>query len=266
MKTSYMHYADKYLLNPTNPITLNLIGAGGIGCRMLTELARINHSLVTLGHPGLQVTLFDEDLVTTANQGRQLFADAEVGLHKAVALINRTNRFFGTNWKAVSCAYSKQNLRYLPDKGKANMYISCVDTAGARFGIAEILENFSIQDTIERSRPLYWMDLGNARYTGQGILSTIGEITQPESKLYTTVPILPFVTDEFREQLEAQIDNNEPSCSLAEALEKQDLFINGALAMLGGSLLWSLFREGMTANRGFFLNLSDLRSTPIAVG
>jgi len=29
--------------------------------------------------------------------------------------------------------------------------------------------------------------------------------------------------------------------------------------------LWDLFREGMTANRGFFLNLKDFRSQPIWV-
>jgi hypothetical protein len=40
--------------------------------------------------------------------------------------------------------------------------------------------------------------------------------------------------------LEAQDDSNEPSCSLAEALEKQDLFINSTLANMAASLLWNL--------------------------
>jgi len=110
------------------------------------------------------------------------------------------------------------------------------------------------------------MDMGNAQKRGQVILSTIGAIQQPESKIYRTVNYLPAVTEEFREQLEVQSDSNEPSCSLAEALEKQDLFINPALADLGGSLLWNLFRNGMTAYRGFFLNLADFRSVPITVG
>ncbi|TCN55420.1 hypothetical protein [Flavobacterium circumlabens] len=43
-----IHCTDNYLINPTNPINLNLIGAGGTGSRMLPELARMNHSLVAL--------------------------------------------------------------------------------------------------------------------------------------------------------------------------------------------------------------------------
>lgn len=261
-----MHYTHNYLINPTNPVTVNLIGAGGTGSRMLTEIARMNHSLIALGHAGLQVNLFDDDVITKANQGRQLFADAEVGLPKAVALINRINRFFGTNWKAVTEQFSTSNLKSLPSLGRANLYISCVDTARARFDIADFLLNCSENSDFERTKSLYWLDIGNAQNTGQAILSTIREIQQPDSKLYRTVPSLPMVTDEFRELLQMQNDNNEPSCSLAEALEKQDLFINSTLASMGASLLWKLFREGMTPQRGFFLNLASLHAVPIAVG
>ena len=83
---------------------------------------------------------------------------------------------------------------------------------------------------------------------------------------FRTVDTLPMVTDEFRDLLEnSELTDNTPSCSLAEALTKQDLFINSALANLGSSLLWQLFREGMLSNRGFFLNLHEFRSTPIKV-
>ena len=85
-------------------------------------------------------------------------------------------------------------------------------------------------------------------------------------KKFKTVEALPMVTDEFRELLEtAVLTDNTPSSSLAEALTKQDLFINSALASLGASLLWQLFREGMLTNRGFFLNLQDFRTQPIKV-
>lgn len=261
-----IHYTDNYLINPTNPIAVNLIGAGGTGSRMLTELGRMNHSLIALGHAGLQVNLFDDDVVTQANQGRQLFADAEVGLYKSVALINRTNRFFGTNWKAVTEQFSTTNLKSLPNRGKANIYITCVDTVLARFNIATCLKNCTRNGNFQRTKSLYWLDIGNARNTGQVILSTVGEIKQPNSNLYRTVSNLPMVTDEFKELLGVQTDNKEPSCSLAEALEKQDLFINATLASMGASLLWKLFSEGMTTHRGFFLNLGNFKSEPILVG
>ena len=261
-----IHYTDNYLINPTNPITVNLIGAGGTGSNMLMALAKMKHSLIALGHSGLQINLFDDDIVTTANQGRQLFADAELGLPKADALINRTNRFFGTNWKTVTEQFSTTNLKSLPNQGKANIFISCVDNASARFDIANALEKFTEHNNWERNKSLYWLDIGNAQHTGQVILSTIGNIQQPHSKLYKTVSNLPYVTDEFRELLQSQEDKNQPSCSLADALEKQDLFINSTLANMGASLLWKLFRDGMTQHRGFFLNLSEFRSQPILVG
>lgn len=259
-----MHITDKYLLNPTNPLTVNLIGAGGTGSQLLTALARMNHALTVLGHAGLQLTLYDDDLVTEANLGRQLFADSELGMYKAVALINRVNRFFGTNWKAITRKFEYGNLERLPERGLANLYISCVDTVAARFGIAKIFPDLDY-NKYTRSKPYYWMDMGNARYTGQVILATVDPIKQPESKLYRTVSVLPKITDEFKDLLEAETENNEPSCSLAEALEIQDLYINSAIANFGASLLWQLFREGMVENRGAFINLRTFTTQPLKV-
>ena len=95
-----VHFTDNYLLNPTNPISVNLIGAGGTGSKVLTALMEINESLIALGHAGLQVRVWDDDVITSANLGRQRFAESETGLYKSVALINRCNRWAGTNWKA----------------------------------------------------------------------------------------------------------------------------------------------------------------------
>ncbi|MBS1737989.1 MAG: hypothetical protein JSS98_15505, partial [Bacteroidetes bacterium] len=135
----------------------------------------------------------------------------------------------------------------------------------ARFEIASILVKHGKQQHY-RNRPLYWMDFGNSKNTGQVILSTVGAIKQAASKKFRTVDRLPFVTVEFKDLLQ-QADQNDdtPSCSLAEALTKQDLFINSSLANLGASLLWQLFREGMITNRGFFLNLTEFRAQPLKV-
>lgn len=266
MKTgkTKMHFTDPYLISPTNPITVNVIGAGGTGSKVLTALMEMNHSLVSLGHAGLWVRLWDDDIITNANLGRQRFAPFEVGLYKSVALINRANRFTGTNWKAENVKFERDNFGKLASNAKATIYITCTDSARSRFEIADILKNSNQRH--HRDDPKYWMDFGNSQHTGQVILSTVGDITQPKSEKFETVESLPFVTEEFGELLqEYETKDDTPSCSLAEALEKQDLFINSALAQMGCSLLWSLFREGMTANRGFFLNLKDFRSQPIPV-
>lgn len=36
-----VHFTDSYLLNPTNPISVNVIGAGGTGSKVLTALLEI---------------------------------------------------------------------------------------------------------------------------------------------------------------------------------------------------------------------------------
>lgn len=259
-----VHFTDNALINPTNPVTVNLIGAGGTGSQVLTALARMNHALTKLNHAGLSVRLWDDDVITEANLGRQLFAECELGLYKSVALINRTNRFFGTNWKTETQKFQKDDLAKLQSNMKSEIYISCVDSVKSRFDIAEILNELKIDKGYYRNQCKYWMDFGNSQFTGQVLLSTIGNIKQPNSEKYETVDNLPFITDEFGELLKiSEAEDNTPSCSLAEALEKQDLFINSSLAQMGSSLLWSLFRNGLTENRGFFLNLKNFHSKPI---
>ena len=259
-----VHIVQKELLQPYNPVTINLIGAGGTGGQLLTALARMNHALNALGHAGLFVRVFDNDLVDAANLGRQLFTTAELGQYKAVALINRINRFFGTNWKAEPIRYDKASLKDR-DLASATITLTCVDTVDARYEIAEILKHLADRYG-GRNRVLYWMDFGNSRSSGQVILSTLEKIKQPASELYRPVETLPLVTDEFKELLSrSEHTDNTPSCSLAEALTKQDLFINSALANCGASLIWQLFREGILFNRGFFLNLQDFRAQPLKI-
>jgi len=261
-----VHIVEKVLLNPYNPVTVNLIGAGGTGSQFLTALGRMNHALIALGHPGLMVRVFDDDKVEYANLGRQLFTTAELGLYKAVAVVNRINLFFGTNWKAITERYDTETITTNPELRMAEFTVSCVDTAQARFEIAELLTGFDKRVTYMRNRPLYWMDFGNSKDTGQVLLSTLTKIEQPESKKFEVVDSLPLVTDEFGELLkQSESTDDTPSCSLADAIGKQDLFFNSALANLGASLLWQMFREGMIFNRGFFLNLKEFRTTPIKV-
>lgn len=262
-----VHFTDSALIQATNPITVNLIGAGGTGSQVLTALARINHSLNELNHAGLDVRLWDDDTVETANLGRQLFAECELGMYKSVVLINRINRFFGTDWKAENRKFEKDIQGNIPKQASASITISCVDSVQARFGIAEILSELKENRRYYSHTPKYWLDFGNSQCTGQVILSTVGELRQPKSERFATVGNLPFVTAEFGDLLtQSEQSDDTPSCSLADALAKQDLFINATLAQMGCSLLWNLFRNGMTDTRGFFLNLKDFRAQPLKIG
>lgn len=258
-----VHFADSSLLNPTNPISVNLIGGGGTGSKVLTALMEMNHSLIELGHAGLQVCLWDDDIITNANLGRQRFAECEKGLYKSVALINRINRWAGTNWKAETQKFKKDSFGRFSEDAKATLTMTCVDNVQSRFEVAEILKDKDDYKSFS-NHPKYWIDFGNGKWIGQVLLSTVGDLGQPKSEKYEARSNLPFITEEFGELLkQSETEDDTPSCSLAEALAKQDLFINSTLAQMGCSLLWNLFRDGLTEDRGFFLNLKNFHSQAI---
>lgn len=254
-----IHYTESYLLTPVHPIEVNLIGAGGTGSQVLTSLARINCALLQLGHPGLHVTVIDSDIVTKSNLGRQLFSQAEVGLNKAVVLATRINRFFGFDWEAVRENYPYESC------STANITITCVDNVKARVQIGKFLRKYKkgTEGNTDRTKPYYWLDFGNTTDTGQVILGTINSVKQPKSSEYETVAKLKNV-DQLFDLSKVKDEDSGPSCSLAEALRKQDLFINSTIAQFGCNILWKLF-SGSIENHGAFLNLKTLKTNPINI-
>ncbi|RYY12153.1 MAG: PRTRC system ThiF family protein [Chitinophagaceae bacterium] len=251
-----IHHTDSYLLYPPHKVTVDLVGLGGTGSQVLTNLARINEALVALGHPGLHVRAWDHDIVSAANVGRQLFSPADIGSNKAVVLITRLNRFFGYDWQAEPQAYTGQK--------SSNITISCVDTAVARLMISMRIEGRKRQmSSNPTDRLMYWLDLGNLQHTGQVILGTLFPVKQPKNET-KVAPTMKTVTKKFNLK-KVKEENQGPSCSLAEALQKQDLFINSTLAQFGCNLIWKLIREGQIRYHGCYVNLETLSVNPIRI-
>ncbi|MCA6431321.1 MAG: PRTRC system ThiF family protein [Cytophagales bacterium] len=238
------HEAHPYVQNPIHKITIALIGAGGTGSRMLTHLAMMNQALVGLGHKGIFVVVYDDDKVSTSNIGRQVFSPADIGYPKAAVLVQRVNRFYGTNWD-----YSVTRVK---GAVPGNIIITCVDTKAAR----RIVDRSCHRNRGHEEDNLYWLDCGNSKTTGQVILSTKfkkqeGSILLSPSKLYNGI----FLGKE----------DNEPSCSVAEALAQQDLFINPTIALFASQLLYRLLTEGRIDYQGAFVNLESLAIRKIAI-
>lgn len=249
------HYVAPEILNPTHPVTVHLVGVGGTGSMILSELGRIDRGLRALGHPGLHVVAFDPDTVSDANVGRQLFAPCDIGCNKARLLVERVNRFYGLAWESISAEYRIPELRTLPQ-----ILITAVDTGKARQKIGSALKTRFPQKT--RKEPLYWLDAGNRAADGQVVLGCMGKIKQPTKDAVARVDT---IVDLFNlESLDAEQDQG-PSCSLAEALDRQDLFINRAMATFACDLLWKMFREGRLSIHGCFVNLASFRVNPLPV-
>lgn len=240
------------------------IGAGGTGSQVLTNLSRLDVTLRALNHPGLFLTVYDPDIVTEANIGRQLFGWLDIGLNKAQCLVTRINNFFGNDWAAIPDLYPVCPKDARRDN-MANITITCTDNVKSRIDLWKVLKAVPELDYTNNDTPIYWLDFGNSQSSGQVVLGTVPrKITQPESHLYETVSSLKVVTRLVRYSKVKDNDSG-PSCSLVEALEKQDLFINSTPAQLGCNLLWKMFRHGMIEHHGLYLNLSTMKVNPILI-
>lgn len=265
-----VHYTADYIINPAHPVTVNVIGCGGTGSQVLNSLARMHSALKALGHPGLYVRAVDPDRVTVANMGRQLFSPADVGAFKCVVLIGRINRYFGTDWEAAPELYQPNTS--VP---RANITISCVDTGLARYMIKQVIfAKPAVRNTYRHAidydnnpyhKPYYWMDFGNMNDRGQVVIGTVGTVKQPKSE-FKTVGALSTIDSLHPEILKDRKGEDQgPSCSLAEALQKQDLFINTNLANTGLAILWKMFRELKITYHGAYVNLDSMIVNPIKI-
>jgi len=217
-----------------------VVGSGGTGSAIASGLPYLHQAMIANGHPaGLQVTLLDGDVISPTNCVRQPFARCEVGLYKAVVLVNRLNVFWGLDWQAVPT-----NLEKGVRIDEAHIVIGCVDTRAARALIRNGTSDCSSVD--------YWLDIGNNADSGQFVLGEPLNETNRRSRmrLRTVAELYPEIAD-------AEQDNDGlPSCSAAEALERQEPFVNSTLAQHALALLARLFRYGNITYHGGFINLS----------
>lgn len=250
---STIHYLDRSLVSMPHQITVCVIGAGGNGSHVLTQLARMDHALKGLGREGLMVYCFDPDEVSPSNVGRQLFTSQEIGMNKAVSMINKINSAYCLNWVAVPKEFDFEF--------SANILIVCVDTLQFR---KDFYSSYSGKSNSREFENKYILDMGNLKDTGQAILSTPSVVKQPESE-HETVSYLPSLFERYPHLHEAQEDEDIPSCSMAEALAKQDLFINSTLSQYACRMLWGLLKDRFIQHAGVFVNnqTMETRAMPL---
>jgi len=227
-------------------INITLVGAGGSGSNCLDALCQLHHGLLAVGHEhGLSVTLYDSDTVDTPNVGRQRFTYCDIGNNKATTLINRYNLAYGLNWMSRPEHFNAESLEHrVPE-----LLITCVDTITTRVEIA----NYMRQYQHENSNNM-WLDFGNGRHTGQVIL---GHLMNNENRLPNVYDLYP--------ELENMEEDNEPSCSLAEAIQSQDLFVNRSIVDAGINILWQLLRNGEIDHHGVFINQKSSEVKPLKI-
>jgi len=247
------HILPSHLVS-RKPVRVLVVGAGGNGSAIVMGLPYLHQAMRVWGHPyGLEVTLMDGDSVSDTNCVRQPFSWSDVGQNKATVLINRINLFWGTSWSAEPISFSagtiQNNHHHMPD-----LVIGCVDTRGARSVIDQAV-------TKSTSTVTYWLDLGNNASSGQFVLGQPlnQRNRQKAGRLRTVSELYPEIAD-------SSIGEDPlPSCSAAEALQRQEPFINQTLAMSALAMLARLFHYGKLCHHGGFFNAATGQMTPLAV-
>jgi PRTRC genetic system ThiF family protein len=233
-------------------VHVHLAGVGGNGAQMAACLARLDIAMRALGHPhGLFVTAIDDDVVSEANVGRQMYSPADVGQLKAAVTIHRINLFYGLDWQCSPCKIEQYWERCRGGGQRvADVLVSCVDSKAARRAMHEYVSG--------NPRYHYWLDLGNREFDGQVVLGQPPSVTDPVR--------LPCVTELFPELLaDGEPEDALPSCSLRLSLASQGLFVNDFAVRYASQLLYELFSQGRLANQGAIFNTHSLQSRPIAI-
>lgn len=241
------HYVNKSIIDYSPSVIV--VGAGGNGTQMVSGLARINEAIKALGHPGIDLHLYDGDSISEANIGRQIgFSKSDIGENKAITLITRINNFYGVSWKGYPFMLTNASLPY---RGRGcDIVITATDNVESRF-------------LAQRLRGTYWMDLGNTKDTGQVVIGTKGTVAQPHKE--GTTGKLPVVTDLYKLKKEAGKKEQGPSCSLEQAIQRQDLLINQMVSTAALQIIWQMLRQGYLEHHGAFVDGKRLTTRPLPI-
>jgi PRTRC genetic system ThiF family protein len=147
--------------------------------------------------------------------------------------------------------FSEEHFKHQP-RPDSDILIGCVDTRKARAEIASVLAHTSVR---------YWLDMGNNAASGQYVLGQpLNRINRRKrDRLRTVAELYPEIVDA------AYGEDPLPSCSAAAALERQEPFINQALATSALAMLSQLLRYGQIRYHGAFFSAKTGRMSPLPV-
>ena len=254
------HYVSDRLVSPDQPIKVLVVGAGGTGSRCLSWLAQMDYCLRKIGHKGFEATVMDDDTISESNVGRQMFSISDIGLNKATVFTTRVNNFFGLKWRGLPVRLTEHTIRRYDLHYGIDLIITAVDNVASR----ELVFNTFRQSHASASGPVYWIDTGCGRDSGQVVMGTLGPVHQPQGM--GGVNELPTVLDLYPDlaSMETDLDQG-PSCSVREALERQGLFTNPFVADAAMSLLLDAITKGVLTGHGSYITMHPDEVTPLLI-
>lgn len=236
-------FTNNYILNPNHKIEVLLIGCGGTGSFLLSELSGLSSSLKEMDHLGFNITVMDHDIVESQNVGRQKFSYADIGGSKARVLGSRINRFYGNNDIE---AFAKEFKANMLDELRPNIIITAVDNVQIRKDIHEYLKKKAKQYNKHKST-FYWIDCGNSKDYGQIVCASYCE---DKTNLPSIIDLHPDIEDK----------PEEPSCSMRASLMKQSYMVNKFTGSYVMELLSGMFIDYKIKFNALYFNLNNFKT------
>src|SRR5436190_305357 len=155
----------------------------------------------------------------------------------------------GNGWQIIPHKFAENSGQF----PATNIIITCTDNVASRRAVhAQATAASKAKQSSHENKFHYWLDMGNTKDRGQVILGS------PRHKL-------PTVIDKYPEAEKMEAKDDTPSCSIAEALAKQDLFVNTFMADTAAKLLWEMFIAPESIDWcGAYINCTNLNIKKIA--
>ena len=228
-----MYYIPENIIKNNHKTKVCLIGCGGTGSNLLPEISALSLNLIELGQLGLDISVYDFDIVEQSNIGRQKFYQSDLGRNKAEVLASRINRSYGDNIKA----YDKKIL--VTDISDFDIIITAVDNVSTRKLIHK-----TFYETFTNQAFKIWIDIGNGKFSGQIITAINGNENTP-----TCVDLFPDMKD----------TESEPSCSTRQSLRKQNFTINKFMAIFTAQILSDIFINRQLDYSQLYVNFKSMK-------
>ncbi len=243
--TENTHILSEALLH--RAIRIHVIGCGGTGSQLIPRLAQLHKSMLALGHPfGIDLTVWDDDLVQDHNCLRQNFFLPDCGHPKSTIMVNRCNLAHQLSWHDEPRRFHREAIRH----DNVDVIIGCVDSKSARREIDTFVRNSYSE--------MYWIDAGNDAASAQIVVGQYGK------RIVDNPMRLPLVTELYPEIIDGP-DDNQPSCSAVDSILKQGLATNAMAASWIYAWLAEAFQHGSIGWSGLFFNLKTGRAASIPV-
>lgn len=242
---------NRYLLPTTwvsRPLRVAVLGCGGTGYYIATQLLMLERALVGLSGQGFErIDLFDAKAVAAPNLARTGFVSYEVGFNKAEILANRLNTALDYS---LFCA-EPNNATKDHLLNRYDLIITATDSIESRMMVANLAGKL---DHRHRSRKVLWLDTGVDKATATCVL---GELSTESDRL-------PVTTDLFTRLPESDT-TTATSCDMAESLARQAFGVNQHIAGIAINLLSQLLMHGEISYHGAMVDLKSGFTSPINV-